>query len=94
MVRRGNAVNQDERDQFVREVTADWQYSWSPLVVEGETWVAVCGDEVESDEPRLDAPFPFVVKGRAPSREVIAELLDEQFTKRVSKTYYTVEEIL
>ena len=79
--------------RFVNRVTDDWQYSWSPIVVEGDGWAAVCGDEIDGEriEP---APFPFVTTGRTPSDKRIAELLHEAFSSRVSKTYYNTEPLL
>lgn len=92
MERGGETVREDTR-RFVDSVTADWQYSWSPIVVEGDGWAAVCGDEIDGEriEP---APFPFVTTGRTPSDKRIAELLDEAFSSRVSKTYYDTEPLL
>lgn len=80
-------MDRKEKRHFIDTVTDNWEYSWTPLIAEGDTWIAVCGDEVASDEPQYSAPFPFVMKGETPSREAVADLLNEKFKTRVGRTF-------
>lgn len=81
-----------DRQAAIDEVTEGWEYSWSALIVEGDEWIAIAGDEVDSDEARGESPFPFVVRGDAPDRERVAQMLNEKFKTRTATTAHDVIE--